>query len=136
MRIIKATDSIPVDHPVFMIFGQPGIGKSSLGYSCKDVLALDFDKGAHRAANRRDTLVIDTWKDIEDLMASPRNWRRTPRCPSIPSAAASTSSRRISRGRIRRSSPAAFPACRDGARSRTTSASGSRRCVASARTSS
>ncbi len=71
MRIIKATDSIPVEHPVFMIFGQPGIGKSSLGYSCKDVLALDFDKGAHRAANRRDTLVIDSWKDVEDLMASP-----------------------------------------------------------------
>lgn len=71
MRIIKATDAIPVEHPVFMIFGQPGIGKSSLGYSCKDVLALDFDKGAHRAANRKDTLVIDSWKDIEDLMASP-----------------------------------------------------------------
>lgn len=71
MHIIKATESIPVEHPVFMIFGQPGIGKSSLGYSCDHVLALDFDKGAHRAANRRDTLVIDTWKDIEDLMASP-----------------------------------------------------------------
>lgn len=70
MRIIRATESIPVDHPVFMIFGQPGIGKSSLGYSCKDVLTLDFDKGAHRAANRRDTLVIDTWKDVEELMAS------------------------------------------------------------------
>lgn len=71
MRIIKATDSIPVEHPVFMIFGQPGIGKSSLGYSAGDVLSLDFDKGAHRAANRRDTLVVDSWKDIEDLMASP-----------------------------------------------------------------
>jgi hypothetical protein len=71
VRIIKATDSIPVDHPVFMIFGQPGIGKSSLAYSCKDVLALDFDKGAHRAANRRDTLVIDSWKDVEELMATP-----------------------------------------------------------------
>lgn len=71
MRIIKATDSIPVDHPVFMIFGQPGIGKSSLGYSCKDALTLDFDKGAHRAANRRDTLVIDTWDDVLELMATP-----------------------------------------------------------------
>jgi hypothetical protein len=71
VRIIKATDSIPVEHPVFMVFGQPGIGKSSLGYSMKDVLTLDFDKGAHRAANRKDTLVVDSWKDIEDLMASP-----------------------------------------------------------------
>lgn len=71
MRIIKATDAIPVEHPVFMIFGQPGIGKSSLGYSAKNPLLLDFDKGAHRAANRRDSLVIDTWKDVVELMESP-----------------------------------------------------------------
>lgn len=70
MKIIKATDAIPVDHPVFLIFGQPGIGKSSLGYSCKNALTLDFDKGAHRAANRRDTLVIDSWEDVLELMAS------------------------------------------------------------------
>jgi hypothetical protein len=71
MRIIKSVDTIPIDHPVFLIFGQPGIGKSSLGYSTKDGLTLDFDKGAHRAANRRDTLVIDTWKDVIELMESP-----------------------------------------------------------------
>jgi len=70
MRIIKATDAIPVDHPVFLIFGQPGICKSSLGYSAHDPLLLDFDKGAHRAANRRDSLVIDTWQDVIELMAS------------------------------------------------------------------
>lgn len=71
MRIIKATDSIPVEHPVFLLFGQPGICKSSLGYSTKDPLLLDFDKGAHRAANRRDSLVIDTWRDVAELMESP-----------------------------------------------------------------
>jgi len=68
LRIIKGTEAIPVEHPVFLIFGQPGIGKSSLGYSLADVLTLDFDKGAHRAANRRDTLVIDTWADVQALM--------------------------------------------------------------------
>jgi hypothetical protein len=70
MKIIKATDAIPVEHPVFLIFGQPGIGKSSLGYSTHDPLLLDFDKGAHRAANRKDSLVIDAWKDVADLMES------------------------------------------------------------------
>lgn len=70
MRIIKGTEPIPVAHPVFLIFGQPGIGKSTLGYSAKDPLLLDFDKGAHRAANRRDSLVIDTWKDVGELMDS------------------------------------------------------------------
>lgn len=70
MKIIKGTEPIPVQHPVFLIFAQPGWGKSSLGYSLKDPLLLDFDKGAHRAANRRDTLVIDTWTDVAELMAS------------------------------------------------------------------
>lgn len=66
MRIIKATDAIPVEHPVFLVFGQPGICKTSLAYSCKDPLLRDYDKGAHRAANRRDTLVIDAWKDVTE----------------------------------------------------------------------
>jgi hypothetical protein len=70
MRIVKSTDAIEVSHPVFLLFGQPGICKSSLGYSTKDPLLLDFDKGAHRAANRRDSLVIDTWKDVVELMES------------------------------------------------------------------
>lgn len=69
MKIIKSTEPIPVDHPVFLIYGQPGIAKTSLGYSAKDPLLLDCDKGAHRAANRRDTVVIDSWKDAADITA-------------------------------------------------------------------
>jgi hypothetical protein len=70
IRIIKGTDCIPVEHPVFLLFGQPGICKSSLGYSTKEPLTLDFDHGAHRAANRRDTLLIESWDDVIELMAS------------------------------------------------------------------
>lgn len=66
MRIIRGSEAIPVDHPVFLIFGQPGICKSSLGYSCREPLLRDYDKGAHRAANRRDTLVIDAWSDVAE----------------------------------------------------------------------
>lgn len=70
MRIIKSTETIEVAHPVFMIFGQPGICKTSLAYSTKDPLLLDFDSGAHRASNRRDTLQIGTWADVVELMSS------------------------------------------------------------------
>jgi hypothetical protein len=69
MQIIKGTDQIDVLHPVFMMFGQPGICKSSLGYSMRDALALDFDLGAHRAANRRDTLQVPHWGVVEELLA-------------------------------------------------------------------
>jgi hypothetical protein len=68
MKIIKGTESIPVEHPVFLIFGQPGICKTSLAYSAKDPLLMDFDQGAHRAVNRRDTLTINTWADVAELM--------------------------------------------------------------------
>src|SRR6185503_6826790 len=40
-------------------------------YSTKDPLLLDFDNGAHRAANRRDTLQIGNWADVAELMANP-----------------------------------------------------------------
>jgi len=71
MRIVKSTDTITIDHPVFLIFGQPGIGKSTLGYSANTTLLLDFDQGAHRAANRRDTLVIESWDDVIEMLAHP-----------------------------------------------------------------
>ena len=68
MRIIKSTDPIDVPHPILVIFGQPGVGKTSLGYSGKDPLLLDFDQGAHRAINRRDTLAIASWADALELV--------------------------------------------------------------------
>jgi hypothetical protein len=70
LKIIKGTEPIRVSHPVFLIFGQPGICKTSLAYSTKDPLLLDFDQGAHRAANRRDTLQIGTWDDVAALTSS------------------------------------------------------------------
>ena len=68
LHIIKSTETIPVEHPVFLIFGQPGIGKTSLGYSARNPLLLDFDQGSHRAINRLDTLQIDDWSGVAGLM--------------------------------------------------------------------
>lgn len=71
MKIVKGTEPVVVAHPVVLLVGQPGIGKSSLGYSSSALpLTLDFDQGAHRAANRKDTLQIATWADVVELMDS------------------------------------------------------------------
>jgi AAA domain len=70
-RIIRAHEAITVQHPIFLIFGEPGICKSSLGYSAKNPLLLDADKGAHRAANRRDTWPVSCWGDITALYEQP-----------------------------------------------------------------
>lgn len=71
MNIIKATDPIPIDHPIFLVFGQPGIGKTTLANSLDDALTLDFDQGVHRSANRGDTLKINGWADVVELMETP-----------------------------------------------------------------
>lgn len=71
LNIVKGTEPIPVEHPIFCIFGRPGICKTSLGYSAPNPLLLDFDQGAHRAVNRRDTLQIGTWDDVAALISSP-----------------------------------------------------------------
>lgn len=66
MKIIKGTEPIPVAHPVILLFGQPGICKTSLAYSAKDPLLRDYDNGAHRAGNRRDTLLVESWADVAE----------------------------------------------------------------------
>lgn len=69
MKIIKGTEAIDVVHPVFMLIGQPGIGKSSLAMSMRESLLLDFDMGVHRSINRKDAIQIPTWAVVEELLA-------------------------------------------------------------------
>ena len=68
MRKVKPNEAIPVTHPIFMLYGVPGICKSSLGYSAPKPLCLDFDHGAHRAVNRNGvTWIMESWKDVEEI---------------------------------------------------------------------
>ena len=67
LKIVKASEPIVIKQIVTVIYGQPGIGKSTLGFTSKDPLLLDFDKGSYRAANRKDTVQIDSWKDITQI---------------------------------------------------------------------
>lgn len=69
LRIIKSSDPIKVDRLNLCIYGQPGAGKSSLGFTAEAPLLLDFDQGAHRAANRKDTVRVNHWAEVADLAA-------------------------------------------------------------------
>lgn len=70
LRIIRAADPIKVERLNLCIYGQPGAGKSSLAFTAESPLLLDFDHGAHRAANRKDTVRVAAWGDVADLTAS------------------------------------------------------------------
>lgn len=67
LRILKSSDPIKVERLNICIYGQPGAGKSSLAFTADAPLLLDFDNGAHRAANRKDTVRVQSWGDVADM---------------------------------------------------------------------
>ena len=66
-EIVRATEEMTVQNVNLLIYGSPGIGKTSLGFTAGNVLLLDFDKGAHRSQFRGNTCVMNSWQDAVDL---------------------------------------------------------------------
>lgn len=77
LRITRASDPIKVERLNVCIYGQPGAGKSSLAFTAEAPLLLDFDNGAHRAANRKDIVRVSCWGDVADLSAEDLSPYRT-----------------------------------------------------------
>ncbi len=71
LKIIRATDAVKVTILKVLLYGQPGLGKTSLAFTCNAPLCLDFDKGAYRSKQRKDALDIGTWSDVVELMKTP-----------------------------------------------------------------
>lgn len=70
LQIIRASDPIRVDRLNTVIYGPPGLGKTSLAFTADAPLLLDFDNGAHRAANRKDAVRIGSWADVAGVTAA------------------------------------------------------------------
>tara|TARA_Y100000310_G_scaffold106143_2_gene104665 strand:- start:2881 stop:3801 length:921 start_codon:yes stop_codon:yes gene_type:complete len=67
MKIVKKSDPLGVDNLVVLMYGEPGVGKTSLGFSTKKSLLLDFDHGSHRSAFRGDSVQVESWGEISGL---------------------------------------------------------------------
>jgi hypothetical protein len=52
-----------------LIYGQPGLGKSTLALSAPQPLMVDFDGGIHRVApvHLTDTVQVESWQNMMDL---------------------------------------------------------------------
>lgn len=53
-----------------LLYGQPGIGKSTLALSAPSPLLLDFDNGVHRISSihQTDTVPISQWEDVLEVL--------------------------------------------------------------------
>lgn len=70
LKITPPSEPIATTSLIITLFGQPGIGKTTLAYSAPNPLLLDFDGGAQRAAGRKDTVRINAWADVADISAA------------------------------------------------------------------
>jgi hypothetical protein len=71
MKIISKHAPKEVRQLVAVIYGMPGIGKTSLAMSADTPLLVDTDNGSHRAIGQTDVLSMDSWQDFVELIESP-----------------------------------------------------------------
>lgn len=69
LKIVSAAEPLPVETLVVTVYAEPGVGKTTLAFTAEKPLLLDFDKGARRAANRKDSVQVEEWSDVSGLDA-------------------------------------------------------------------
>lgn len=69
LKIVKASEPIVVERMNVCIYAPPGVGKTSLAFTADTPLLLDFDKGSHRAKNRKDVVSPNSWADVTEITA-------------------------------------------------------------------
>lgn len=69
LRIVRSSDPIKVSRLNVCIYAAPGLGKTSISFTADKPLLLDFDRGAHRAANRKEIVQVERWDDVASITA-------------------------------------------------------------------
>lgn len=67
--ITKSDEGLPVRPLVVLIYGEPGLGKTSLAFTANNPILLDFDQGVQRAVGRKTTVGFKCWKDVLDFIS-------------------------------------------------------------------
>ena len=70
LKIRKADEKIEVKNIKLLIYGQPGVGKTSAAFTASKPLLLDCDSGAHRSNYRKDSVEVNQWSDISNITAN------------------------------------------------------------------
>lgn len=69
LNIITADQALQVKAIITYIYADPGLGKTSMGFTADKAISFDFDRGAHRTGElRRGAVVpVQQWSDIENI---------------------------------------------------------------------
>lgn len=69
LNIIAADQPLNINAIITYIYADPGLGKTSLGFTADKAVSFDFDKGAHRTGELRRGAVIQVnkWADVANL---------------------------------------------------------------------
>lgn len=76
LSIIPAGEAFIPSMIRVLVYGQPGLGKSSFGFTCKNAIVLDFDGGSHRSyvSTNATKVRIGEWSDLQALKAQTNNY--------------------------------------------------------------
>ncbi len=69
INIIQANESLQVSAIITYLYADPGLGKTSMGFTADKAISFDFDKGAHRTGELRRGAVVQAqqWADVANL---------------------------------------------------------------------
>ena len=69
INIIPANQALLVQAIIVYLYADPGLGKTSIGFTGDKAISFDFDKGSHRTGElRRGAVVpVQQWSDIENI---------------------------------------------------------------------
>lgn len=67
LKIVKSSQPIHITTLVGVLYSPPGLGKTTMAFTARKPLLIDFDKGSHRAKNRKDVVRVEKWSEVTDL---------------------------------------------------------------------
>lgn len=69
LKITRAEDELEIGRLVVVLYGPPGLGKTTLGATATKPLLFDFDRGLYRAGLRCDSVQVNEWMDVTRFTA-------------------------------------------------------------------
>ena len=63
---IEPTDPVEISCLTMLLYGEPGVGKTSIAQTLANPYTLDLDSGIHRSFNRKRADQLEKWEDLTD----------------------------------------------------------------------